>query len=80
MRTLHLDVPEKDLKGLELGEKVTITVSGAIRSVSLPYEYEDEDGKKKKDETGDLSIKINDFKIDQDNGNVFEKIAEEEDS
>ena len=76
-KTMHIDIPEKDLKGIEMGAEMTVVVKGTVRSISMPYEYENEDGKIEKEDTGDLSLKITGLEI-EDGSNVFEQIAKEE--
>lgn len=36
----------EELKGKNVGDKVVLTISGRIRSIREPYEYEDEKEKK----------------------------------
>ncbi len=76
-RTMHFDIDESELKGLELDEEVTFRVTGKIRSFSAPYEYETSNGKMKKEAYGNLSIKVSKLSLAGDN--EFSKLSDGED-
>ncbi len=44
--TMHLELPGANLKGFELGDKVTAMVSGKLIELSAPREIEHFDGEK----------------------------------
>jgi len=67
---MGIDLPDKELAGLSLGDEVQITVKGTICSLSVPEVYEDGD-----EYPGRARVKISSQKVKS--LNEFEKMAEE---
>jgi len=75
-QSMHFDIDEKDLTGLEIGEELSVKVLGKVKSISAPYEYENEKGKMKKEDYGSISIRLT--KIEIEEPNEFSDLAEAE--
>ena len=69
--TLHLDATEKQLKGVELGEEVTITARGKITGARLPDSWD-----KENDYPGSITIEYTNLKVMQGE-NEFSLLAED---
>lgn len=69
--TLHLDATEKQLKGVELGEEVTVTAKGKITGARLPDSWD-----KENDYPGSITIEYTNLKVMQGE-NEFSLLAED---
>lgn len=78
-RDVNLDVKEAEIAGIGLGEEVSVTLTGKVKSVNAPYEYHTgKKGKLEKEPFGRMSLKISSIKISQASSNEFEQMAKEE--
>ena len=77
-RTINLDVDDEEmLKSLSIGDEVTVTVRGVIKSISAPRENTfDDDGPKVF--PGDISMDIESLKV-VSGRNTFTELNEDED-
>lgn len=66
--TVHLPTDE-DMSGFELGDEVTITIKGTIKSGRFSLKKEDWD-----DAKGHLEVEVDDIKID--GKNVFQSMID----
>ena len=74
-RTLHVDIEnEKELKDVELNEKVTVTAVGTVRMLEASREYDYGDGDKG---TFPASLTIELTKIEVNGENEFSLLAAE---
>ncbi len=69
--TLHLDATEKQLKGVELGEEVTVTAKGKVTGALLPDSWD-----KENDYPGSIIIEYTNLKVMQGE-NEFSLLAED---
>ena len=80
--TMHFDLKEEDLAGLELGEEIAVLVKGKVKSLALPYEFERhlDNGKIKleKDPYGSLSVNVLEYTVETGDLNEFEQLIEED--
>lgn len=77
---IHLDVDDKELlTSLSIGDKVDIRIRGEVKSVSAPYEYDEEVGRMGSVDKnpGSISLEISKRTIKK-GGNVFSELEEDE--
>lgn len=74
-RSIYFDLKESDLKGLSLGDEVTLIVKAEVKSVSAPHEWI-EDGKQKKDPYGDVRFKVLDYEFRKES--EFSKLMDDD--
>ena len=76
---IHLDVSDSELlSSLSIGDKVSVSIRGEIKSVSAPYEYDSVEREGPVDQSpGSISIEITKRTIKK-GGNVFSELEEDE--
>lgn len=76
--SIHLDMDDSDaeeMKGLKLGDKVKVLVTGTVKSMSM---RQADSYDKAEEVCGDLCVEISDVTVSKNGKNVFQEMADDE--